>query len=64
MARELGYTGDDVEVIHDTMKSIYDCTSGGGLGGLGDISEAMGGLGGGLGGGAPDVKVETQVIGL
>ena len=64
VARELGYTGDDVEVIHDTMKSIYDCTSGGGLGGLGDISEAMGGLGGGLGGGAPDVKVETQVIGL
>ena len=60
VARELGYTGDDVEVIHDTMKSIYDCTSGGGLGGLGDISEAMGGLGGG----APDVKVETQVIGL
>ena len=64
VARELGYTGDDVEVIHDTMKSIYDCTSGGGLGGLGDINEAMGGLGGGLGGGAPDVKVETQVIGL
>lgn len=60
VARELGYTGDDVEVIHDTMKSIYDCTSGGGLGGLGDISEAMGGLGGG----APGVKVETQVIGL
>ena len=64
VARELGYTGDDVEVIHDTMKSIYDCTSGGGLGGLGDINEAMGGLGGGLGGGAPDVKVETHVIGL
>ena len=64
VARELGYTGDDVEVIHDTMKSIFDCTSSGGLGGLGDISEAMGGLGGGLGGGAPDVKVETQVIGL
>lgn len=60
VARELGYAGDDVEVIHDTMKSIFDCTSAGGLGGLGDISEAMGGLGGG----APGVKVETQVIGL
>lgn len=60
VARELGYTGDDVEVIHDTMKSIFDCTSTGGIGGFGDITEAVGGMGGG----APGVKIETQVIGL
>ena len=58
VAREMGYAGDDVEVIHDTMKNIFDCTNAGGLGGIGDIAESFGGDGAGVG----DVKVSTQVI--
>lgn len=58
MARELGYSGEDVEVIHDTMKNIFDCTNAGGIGGIGDMIEAAdaGGTGG--------IEVKAQVIGL
>ena len=31
VARELGYTGDDVDVVHDTMQNIYDATTPNGL---------------------------------
>ena len=62
VARELGYQGDDVEVVRDTVNMIYDCTSGGGMGGLGDIMESAGGAPGMSV--SPDVKVETHVIGL
>ena len=31
VARELGYQGDDAVVVQDTINSIYDCTSGGGI---------------------------------
>ena len=63
VARELGYQGEDAEVVHDTISSIYDCTSGGGLmGNLEDAMEALGpamgpgGMGPGMGGpaGAPN----------
>ena len=65
VARELGYQGDDVEVVRDTVNMIYDCTSGGGMGGLGDIMESAGGAPGTPGMiVSPDVKVETHVIGL
>ena len=33
----LGYSGDDVEVFHDTMVDVYDATSSGGA--LGTIGE-------------------------
>ncbi len=62
VARELGYQGEDVDVVRDTVNTIFDCTSGGGIGGLGDIMENVGGMPGM--GAAPDVKVQTQVIGL
>lgn len=62
VARELGYQGDDVEVIRDTVDTIFDCTSAGGLGGLGDIMEGAEGMPGLSV--APGVSVETHVIGL
>ena len=62
VARELGYQGEDVEVVRDTIDTIFDCTSSGGLGGLGDIMEGAEGMPGMSV--APDVKVETHVIGL
>ena len=62
VARELGYQGDDVEVVRDTVNTIFDCTSGGGMGGLGDIMESAGGASGMSV--SPEVKVETHVIGL
>ena len=54
MARELGYSGDDVEVIHDTIRDIYDCTNAGGLAGVSDLIEEAGAVGG-------NVEVKTQV---
>ena len=63
VARELGYQGEDVDVVRDTVNTIFDCTSGGGLGGLGDMMESAGGGAPGMDG-TPGVKVETHVIGL
>ena len=62
VARELGYQGDDVEVVRDTIDTIFDCTSSGGLGGLGDIMEGAEGMSGMSV--SPGVSVETHVIGL
>jgi len=31
VARELGYAGEDVDVVHDTMLNIYDATAPEGL---------------------------------
>ena len=62
VARELGYQGEDVDVVRDTVNTIFDCTSGGGMGGLGDIMESAGGAPGTVV--SPEVKVETHVIGL
>jgi hypothetical protein len=62
VARDLGYRGDDVEVVRDTIDTIFDCTSSGGLGGLGDIIEGAEGMPGMSV--APGVSVETHVIGL
>ena len=62
VARELGYQGEDVNVVRDTVDTIFDCTSSGGLGGLGDIMESAGGAPGMEV--SPGVKVETHVIGL
>ena len=62
VARDLGYRGGDMEVIHDTINSIFDCTSSGGLGGLGDIMEGAEGMPSMSV--APGVSVETHVIGL
>ena len=40
VAKELGYPGDDVDVIHDTLNNVYDCTGGGGgLAGIGDMMD-------------------------
>ena len=47
VARELGYQGEEAEVVQDTISSIYDCTSGAGLmGNLEEAMEAMGPMGG------------------
>ena len=62
VARDLGCQGDDVDVVRDTVNTIFDCTSSGGLGGLGDIMENAGGASGMEV--SPGVKVETHVIGL
>ena len=62
VARELGYQGEDVDVVRDTVNTIFDCTSGGGMGGLGDIMESAGGAPGMSV--SPEVKVETHVIGF
>jgi len=60
VARELGYVGDDVNVIGETMDTIFDCTGGsGGLGGLGEIMEGEGSPEVNV---STDVKVETRVI--
>lgn len=40
VAKELGYSGDDVNVIHDTLNNVYDCTGGGGgIAGIGDMMD-------------------------
>ena len=62
VARELGYQGEDVEVVRDTIDTIFDCTSSGGLGGLGDVLEGAEGMPGMSV--SPGVSVETHVIGL
>ena len=59
VARELGYQGEDVEVVRDTIDTIFDCTSSGGLGDIMEGAEGMPGMSV-----APGVKVETHVIGL
>jgi len=43
VVRELGYVGDDAEVVNETITSIYDSTSGGGL--MGNIEEALEAMG-------------------
>ena len=62
VARDLGYRGDEMELIHDTINSIFDCTGSGGLGGLGDVMEGAEGMPGMAV--SPGVSVETHVIGL
>ena len=62
VARELGYQGEDVEVVRDTVNMIFDCTNGGGMAGLGDLMESAGGAPGMSV--SPGVSVETHVIGL
>ena len=53
VAREFGFAGDDVEVLHDTLDAVFDCTAGGGLNGI--MEAAVG---------QPGIAVETQVIEL
>lgn len=65
VVRELGYSGDDVDVVHDTLVNVFDSTSGGGLNSLFEAaSDIM--PGDGADGGEPKVKVgvETHVIGM
>jgi len=60
LTRELGYAGDDGEVVVDTIESIFDCSgSSGGLGGLGDLGDMLNGAEI-----QPSVNVKTQVISL
>ncbi len=66
VARELGYSGEDVDVFHDTMASIYDSTSGGGLNSLMEAASDMQVEDASDNGEAPKVNVgvQTHVIGL
>ncbi len=66
VARELGYSGEDVDVVHDTMVNIYDSTSGGGINSLMEAASDMQAEGDSDNGEAPKVNVgvQTQVIGL
>ncbi len=59
MAKELGYSGNDVEVVHDAVSNIIDCTMPSGLDNISELSEEAAGAAG-----ATEVKIETQVIGL
>ena len=43
VVRELGYVGDDAEVVNEAITSIYDSTSGGGL--MGNLEEALEAMG-------------------
>lgn len=56
-ARELGYAGDDVEVVHDAMQNIYDATAPGGIEGLMDAADEVASPEGG-------VEVKANVITL
>lgn len=51
VASELGYSGDDAEVIRDTLDGIIDCTSPGGIDSMIDAVE-----------GQPDVSVGIQTV--
>lgn len=64
VVRELGYSGDDVDVVHDTLVNVFDSTSGGGINGLFEAASDM--VPGDGDGGGPKVKVgvDTQVISL
>ncbi len=53
LARELGCSGEDVDTVQEAIGNIFDCTSGGGLGGMEDIMEA--------GGVTPGVGIETKM---
>ncbi len=53
LGREMGYSGEDLEIVHDAVENIYDCTSPGGL------QDAFG-----AGDDDSDVNVSTQVISL
>lgn len=55
LARELGYAGEDADVVRDAVKNIYNCTGGGGFDG---VMDAVGGEDG------MDVKfgVQTHVV--
>ncbi len=62
-ARELGYAGDDVEVVHDAMQNIYDATAPAGLDSFMDAANDAAGDAAT----SPDdvdVKVKTSVITL
>lgn len=52
LARELGYTGEDVNAVQEAVGNIIDCTSGE-LGGMMDAAEAMEGM--------PGVEIGTEV---
>ena len=60
MAHDLGYQGDDAEVVRDTINNIYDCTSGGGL--MGNLEDAMEVMGGGQNGGPVSIGVSTDAF--
>lgn len=53
IARELGYAGEDADVLHDTLEAVFDCTSSSGLGGIMEAAD-----------GQPEISIQTQVIGL
>ena len=44
LARELGYAGEGIDEVQDAVGNIFDCTSGGGFGGIMDASEEMPGV--------------------
>ena len=54
LARELGYTGEDVESVQEAVANIFDCTSGG-LDGMMDAAEGMPGV---------EIGTDVQVLTL
>ena len=54
LARELGYTGEDVESVQDAVGNIFDCTAGG-LGEMMDAAEGMPGV---------EIGTDVQVLTL
>ena len=54
LARDLGYTGEDVESVQEAVANIFDCTSGG-LDGMMDAAEGMQGV---------EIGTDVQVLTL
>ena len=54
LARELGYTGEDVESLQEAVGNIFDCTAGG-LDGMMDAAEGMPGV---------EIGTDVQVLTL
>lgn len=63
VANELGYTGEDAEVLQDTINTVFDCT------GQNSFNDLMDGAtemipGGGAGTVQPGVSVDAQIINI
>lgn len=63
VANELGYTGEDAEVLQDTINTVFDCT------GQNSFNDLMDGAtemipGGGSGTVQPGVSVDAQIINI
>jgi len=62
VANELGYTGEDAEVLQDTINTVFDCTGQNSFNDLMDGATEM--IPGGAGTVQPGVSVDAQIINI